>query len=263
MTDWLNPAQDAALRRPEPPPLSRDFAANVMARLPAAAAPLPQPNGGRIRRRPWQRARNAAVAVAAVGLISISAAASGLFGVTVRNMPVISSLAERIAPKPHIAKPPKADPARPALIKAARPDRAAPVSVPTVEPASLAEPALKLNPEIRREAFAERIVERMERRAVRRAMRGLPPARHPLPPRLREKLRAMAPEDRQALMSRVREMRRQRRLDDTDRAPMPQGQARDFPQQAVPPTLEQIERRRTLRQMRKARRAAGFEPAVE
>ncbi len=263
MTDWLNPAQDAALRLPEPPPLSSNFAANVMARLPASTDPLPPPNVGRMRRRPWQRARNTAVAVAAVGLISISAAASGLFGVTVRNMPVISSLAEQIAPKSHIAKPPKPSPAKPGLAEPARASRAAPVSVPTVEPAPPVGPAIGLNSEIRREIVAERIVERMERRAVRRAMRGLPPARRQLPPRFREKLRAMTPDERQALMSRVREMRRERRRAEWDQAPAPQGRLRDISQQAVPLTPEQIERRRVRREMRKARRAADFQSVVE
>jgi hypothetical protein len=252
MTDWLNPAQDAALRQIEPPPMSGDFAERLMARLPMTVAVLPKSGSTRARRRPWQKARTALVAGAAFGLISISAAASGLFGVSVRNMPVIGTFVERVSP----AAPPKRV-IKPIIPAKKGPSRMAPISVPTMEPLPPVRSEVILSPDIRREAFAERIAQKMEQRAARRAALGLPPQRRPLPPHLRERLKAMEPEQRRALMKRVRDIRREQRRSALAAEGGPSIQPDpEIGQRRPQLTPEQRERRRAFRRMMMERRAA-------
>ncbi len=205
MTEWLSPAQDAAMRADTVPPLSAGFANRVMAALPVERESLPQARPVRERRGGWARASIALMVTAGAGLVSM-AAASTIFGVPIRNMPVVGTFVERVAPAPKVAaravKPkPKADtPAsRPAPV-------AAPVAEAMVEPA----PMMVTRRELQREVVAQRIADRIDRMQARRREQGLPPAPLKLNPQMRERLKAMPPEDRRALMQRVRDVRRER-----------------------------------------------------
>lgn len=205
MTNWLSPSADAALRGINAPPMSVDFADRLMARLEANPMPKPDTKARADRRGPWSRGRVILMSAAAAGLISVGAAATGLFGVSIRNMPVVGTFVERIAPA-KVAKAPAT--AKPVQKRPAAQAVAAPVAEPVATDVTLLPPPLPgLRREIRREVMARRIADRMEQRAERREALGLPPRPHAMTPQMRERLRAMPPWERKTLMRRVRELR--------------------------------------------------------
>ena len=198
----LDPAMAAALDSLSPPAMSADFAERVMAVAMTKPALLPNAAPRRTRRSRWARGRNMVFGLAGFSLLSAAAAASGLLGKSVQSLPVIAQIAERItaAPEPR----PKPRPV---------PRKTEPVSVPEQPVASEAEPAITALPverdEVRRELIARRIAQRIdERMAERGAMRD-GQGRLPIPPQMRERLRQLSPEERRALLERVREIRRE------------------------------------------------------
>jgi hypothetical protein len=240
VTEWLSPAQDAAMRADAVPPLSAGFADRVMAALPVEREPLPQTRPARGRRGGWARASIALMVTAGAGLVSM-AAASTIFGVPIRNMPVVGTFVERVAPAPKVAaravKPkPKAD---------APASRPAPVAEAMVEPA----PTMITRRELQREVVAQRIADRIDRMQARRREQGLPPAPLKLNPQMRERLKAMPPEDRRALMQRVRDVRRERGTAKPALTPEQKAARRAAWQQMTP------EERQALREKRAQRRA--------
>ena len=206
MTDWLSPAADAALRSVSVPPVSADFFDRVMARLEARPAPLPDAKAGRDRRGTWKRGWVILMSGIAAGLISVGAAATGLFGDSIRNLPMVGSIVERISPAKTVQMV-----AKPHAFRAKAPPVAAPVVEPLATVAHEPLPALPgLRHERRREAVAQRIADRIARRDERRAALGLPPRPLALAPQMRERLRAMPPPERATLVQRVREIRAER-----------------------------------------------------
>ncbi len=147
----------------QPPPLSPDFAGRVVAAALDRAPSLASSPTRRVR-RPWMRRGIGAASVTLCGLLGAAAAATGVFGERIQQMPVISVIAERI----------EAQRAPRLLVKAA-PDRvvAKPSPVPEVKPVEVPN-AL---PPHRQEATVHetRIAERLERINSRRAAAGRPP----------------------------------------------------------------------------------------
>lgn len=93
MTKGFSEAEARMLDRFAPPPLSPGFADRIMARLPHEAVTVPRrrdPRGG------WRRGRIALIAGVGSALLSVGAAASGILGVTVQNMPVITTIADAV-----------------------------------------------------------------------------------------------------------------------------------------------------------------------
>jgi hypothetical protein len=90
MTDAFSEAEARILDRFAPPPLAPGFADRVVTRLPFDAVPLPRrgdPRGG------WRRGRVALLAGIGGALLSVGAAAAGLLGARLQNMPVITTIA--------------------------------------------------------------------------------------------------------------------------------------------------------------------------
>ncbi len=218
MTINFTPLEDAALRAVKPPPLSTDFADRLLARLdetrPTPSKPFLRTGD---RRGAWRRSTIILMTSAAAGLLSFGAAASGLLGKTIQSLPVVSYIAETVAPAAKPKPAPKVQIAKAAPAKPVAVLKPAAVSPPPVIalPANPQSDPSLLPPEVRRQARAERILHRLEARAERRRAQGLPPRR--LPPearqRLRTQLEAMPPEERRALRERLRAMREQRRME--------------------------------------------------
>ncbi len=210
MTDWLTAEQDAALIGVGVPAMTLSFADRVMAALPADLPSLPIAKPARERRGLWARASIALMVTAGAGLVSM-AAASTLFGVPIRNMPVVGPFVERVAPAPRpppLAVKPHPKPARMASPSASRP---APIALPVVTETVPQQPSIINRRELRREVVAQRIADQIEQRQARRRELGLRPARLKLTPRIRERLKSMPREERRVLMQRVREVRAERR----------------------------------------------------
>lgn len=202
----IDPAVARALDRLEPPPMSDDFTARVLAAtdgLDGALPPLPKVRPA--KRGLWRRSRNLAIGVAAFSLVSAAAAATGLLGERVQDLPVIAAIAAKIAPnhKHAVSKPQQA-----ASGLAAVPAPAAPAA-PEVAAASEAVPLPATAPkqEVRREAIAKWVTERRERRAAQ----GLPVASPRQVAAVRERLAAMPPAERRALLDRAIAARREGR----------------------------------------------------
>lgn len=191
MTDWPIPAEDRVLRALEPPPLSAGFADRMMARLPGENrtwSSRPSARAG------WQRLSRPLIAGVGLAVLSVGAAASGLLGKDIRNMPVIAQIAQTVAPDP---KP---------TISAKVAEKPVPAPVPAKVPEIVNAEPLKTPRELR----AERIVDRLEHRAERRAALGLPPRDPQARRAIRRQLAAMPPAERRALVKEVREERLER-----------------------------------------------------
>ena len=253
MSSWPNPAEDAALRSVSPPPLSGDFADRVLARLEARSEGPPEARPLRDRRGEWKRGRVILISGVAAGLLSVGAAASNLFGVLIRNVPVVGTWVEAVAP----TKP------KPKLVKERAPHAPTGVAskpVPVAEPVAAVSPEPALPPlprEVRREAAAERIAQALDRRDQRRRENGLPPKPPRLNPQMRERLKFLPPEERRALVRRVRDLRTEAAIARGESPPPP---VRLQPRQLTP---EQRERRREWRERTRAMREAQFSPPPE
>jgi hypothetical protein len=207
MADWLNSAQDAAMKAVSVPPMTAGFADRVIAALPAALDPLPTARPARDRRGLWggwrKRASIGLIAVTGAGLVSM-AAASTLFGVPIRNMPVVGTFVEQVAPKPK----PTTQLVKPKAKQQDQALRLAPVAKPVVVemPMELRPPVISRK-DLQREVVAQRIADHIAKVQAKRRELGLPPGRPKLTPRMRERLEAMSPEERRALVKRVGELR--------------------------------------------------------
>ena len=202
----IDPALARALDRLEPPPMSDDFTARVLAAtdgLDGALPPLPKNRPA--SRSLWRRSRGLVVGVAAFSLVSAAAAATGLLGERVQDLPVIAAIAAKIAPN-HKHAPPKPQLAPPAIA-------AVPAQAVSAEPAAvLANDAVPVaataaRQEVRREAIAKWVTERRERRVAQ----GLPVASPRQVAAFRERLAEMPPAERRALLDRAIAARREAR----------------------------------------------------
>ncbi len=205
MTDWLTAKQDAALQGIGVPAMTAGFVDRVMAAVPADLPPLPVARPARERRGLWARASIALMVTAGAGLVSM-AAASTLFGVPIRNMPVVGTLVEQVAPKPKAV--PLAAKAKPKANPPA--SRPAPIAMPVVTDPVDPRPPVINRRDLQREVVAQRIADRMDLVQARRRQLGLSPARPKLNPKMRERLMRLPPEERRALMQRVQEVRAER-----------------------------------------------------
>ena len=107
--------------------------------------------------------------------------------------------------------------------------------------------------EIRREDVARRIADRMEQRAERRAAMGLPPGPQGIPPKMQERLHAMPPPERAALMRRVREIRAERAPSDPpfgeETLPRAGGPRENWRDRLTPEQRQQMRDRREQRRI--------------
>lgn len=234
-----------ALDRLTVPPLSPGFADRIVAaastRTAADALPMPVAPRGAARRGAWARGRRVLIGVAAFGLMSAGAAATGVFGDVAKNVPVIGPLIASVAPKP---KPVAV--AKPKLAKVAKPVPPPVAVAPPVEPAAPS-PETVTSPRerraLRREFVAQRLVDRIERREALGL--ELTPAERA---RFAERLAKLPPRQRLALIKRVREIRRERNAD------LPPAEMTSPPPRAIP--LLTPEQRQQLREDRIRRREA-------
>jgi hypothetical protein len=195
MTDFSS-REDRLLRALDPPPLSAGFADRVMAGLPRGGTQARAT--GRDRRGGWRRISRPLLAGVGFAVLSVGAAASGLLGTRIQNMPVIASIAESVAPEPKPAPKP--------VQVAAKPKTSAQAKTPEIVNAEpLATPR-----EAWREERAERIVDRLERRAERRKEMGLPPRDPQARRAIRRQLAAMPTAERRALVQEIRKERLER-----------------------------------------------------
>lgn len=211
--DPFDPATARALDRFVVPPLSSDFAdrvvAEALARHSADALPPVMPARHAARRGIWARGRRVLIGVTAFSLMSAAAAATGVFGDAARNVPVIGTLIASVAPapKPKPQVKPKPKPAAPAFASPS------PVATPDVPPVAVNEPGADtilppaVRRQIRRELVAQRLVDRIER-AEALGIKPTPQQRA----QVAERLAAMPPQQRVALIRRVREIRRERQI---------------------------------------------------
>lgn len=265
MTGWPNAAEDRLLRSIAPPPLSAGFADRVLAALPADGAPLPPLRPARDRRGAWRRPRTWLIGGIAAGLLSVGAAAAGLLGGRIQNLPVIATIAQAVTPMAPV-------PAKPKLRLAEKPKPAVP---PNAQPAA-AEPVAALpvtRHELQREVIAQRIADRIERRQARRAAMGLPSGDPHMRRALRQRLQQVPPAERAALIARVRDIRQERAATD---GPAPLATPATQPEtiaerrarraawlaQLTPEQREALrERRRLNRERRMQRLAEDLQPA--
>lgn len=197
-----DPALAKALDRLTPPRLPADFADRVMNAAANRVPPQPQtmPPVRRSGRGAWTRGRTILMGAAAFGLVSAAAAATGVFGPITRETPVIGKLVASVAPSLMASpKPAKRSKVASQALHFTKPKP----SVAPTEAVVAADPVATV-----REERAQRIVKRLEERAERRRALGLPP--RPLPrKKVRQALRELPPEERQALVDRVRTLRRE------------------------------------------------------
>ncbi len=201
MTDFFTPLEKARLDGAAAPAMSMDFADRLLASLPTEVPPLPERAQLRVRSRLWKRAGIALLSVAGAGAVSV-AAATTLFGVPIRNVPVVGSIVETVSPaKQKIVE---ADPLSPKTAPA-------PVAMPKVDTAPV-EPAPDLinRRELQVGAMAERIADRLDQHDQRRREAGLPPRPPKLTPEMLERLGKLSPEERRALFERVNAIRTER-----------------------------------------------------
>lgn len=211
--DPFDPVTARALDRFAVPPLSPDFAdrvvAKALARTEADALPPVVPARHAARRGVWARGRRVLIGVTAFSLMSAAAAATGVFGDAAKNVPVIGTLIASVAPAPKPKPPVKAKPkpAAPALVAASPATTADAPTIGAAEPNAdtLLPPTLRR--QIRREVVAQRLVDRIER-AEALGIKPTPQQRA----RMAERLAAMPPQQRVALIRRVREIRRERQI---------------------------------------------------
>lgn len=204
----LDPVLRDALDRFTVPPLSAGFADRVVAAATGPAKPIPLAvPSRRDRRGGWVRGHRVVIGAVAFGLMSAAAAATAIFGDVARTMPVIGPLIASIAPARTEPKAKKPIGVKPAVAKADEPQARAVADAPPIETPLAVLPERR---EIRREFVAQKIAARLERRAEVRAELGLPPK----PPRLARVLpvlRRLPPDERAALVERVREIRQEQR----------------------------------------------------
>jgi len=282
-----DPKRDPALRELldglTVPALSPDFADRVVAAATRQAKPLPPPvpsrNGRRAR---WIRGHRVVIGVVALGLMSAGAAATAIFGDVAQTIPVIGPLIARVVPARA-----ELETKRAAKVSPKAPEGAAAVAEDIPPPAPEAMPlpeSATLRREMRREFVARRIVQRLEQRAERREALGLPP-RPVRPAEARAVLRRLPPEERAALVERVRQIRQERRASvmeaaapaspppvadaaqapmtpDATPAPTPpaEGETATVTEQtapeATPQRIEQLRRLRAFRELQQRRRDA-------
>lgn len=233
----FDPATARALDAFTVPVLSADFADRLVAR--ALAAPVlpalpPVTAARRGWRRGWRRGGAITAGIAAFGLMSAAAAATGIFGEQVRqhvrSAPVLGIIIASVVPERHLVAKPK--PAKPVLAKA----------LPKVAPPPVVETAAPVIPQTR----AERITARIERRIEKRRALGLPVRRD----LIRQKLRQLPPEERAEVIGKLKAARQERREAIAAMSPDERNALR--------------ERLRTLRAERRARREARqFAPPVD
>ena len=241
----IDGATARALDRYDVPPLSASFADRLMAKAiegdDIAALPPVVPLRSLTRRGLWTRGRRMMIGAAALSLISAGAAATGVFGDAVKNVPVIGPLIAIVAPKPDpkpkaiVAPKPKPAPAAPKLASP-------PVIGEEAPPIEVAEPTqgqvipAYIRRQIRREIIAQRVVDQIERNEAL----GVTPT-----PEQRalfaERFAQLPPGQRLALIKRVREIRRERLA-----ATTPDGV--EAPKPTIP--LLSLEQRRQLREDR-------------
>lgn len=189
-------------------------------RIVAAAvppAPAARPTAGRDRRGMWRRGRQAVIGVAAFGMLSAAAVASGLLGRVGIEVPVLTAmLAPRVVAPVHTSKP--VVPVKLAH-KTHVTEPAPPPILPTIAPPP---PAFVARQEIRAErrariaefvqehpraaaVIAQRVGQRLrQRETMRREMLGLPPANPAAPD-----FRPLTPDERFVLrQERRRDFRR-------------------------------------------------------
>ncbi len=104
----------------QPPPMSLDFTDRVIAAARARTAETTdmQP---RARSRPWVRRGFGTMGVALCGLVGAAAAATGMLGERIQNMPVISVIAEKFDARHKVVPITRADPVQPVNAKVASP----------------------------------------------------------------------------------------------------------------------------------------------
>ncbi len=188
-------AARTALDRFDVPPLSAQFADRVVAAAMASGAAVP-PLGARVpprrdRRGLWRRAGQAAIGVAAFGMMSAAAVASGLLGAVGIEVPVLTAM---LAPEP-VKKAKPVPVKKPTVQQAARPATPPPV-VETVPPPPAIDSTL---PPWRQAVLARQDA----RRAAFQAERAAFLDRHP---GLREAI-AAGPEARKAYLAQHPEVR--------------------------------------------------------
>ena len=201
MTAWFAPDEVAKLDGIAVPPITVGFADRVMAELPTAIPLLSAKAAPRPRMRRWRRAGLALLGVAGAGVVSV-AAATTLFGVPIRNVPVVGAIVETVSPaKPGTAKVALAEPE----------SQPAPVSMPKFE-TELVKPAPELitRRDLQISAMAERIADRLDAHDAKRREADLPPRPPKLSPEMLERLGRLAPEDRRALFEQVGAIRKAR-----------------------------------------------------
>jgi hypothetical protein len=133
-------AARAALDRFDTPPLSAGFADRIVAAAVASGAAMP-PLGSRAaprrdRRGVWRRVGQGAIGVAAFGMMSAAAVASGLLGAVGIEVPVLSAM---LAPAPVKPKP---MPQNKPVVRLAKKPSAPPAIVEAPAPAPAIDPAL-------------------------------------------------------------------------------------------------------------------------
>jgi hypothetical protein len=209
MNGPLTPSERRILDAFAAPALPAGFAERILAETAIQDAPLPSPVPRRARGRGWRRMGLVASGVAGFGLMSAAAAASGLFGEaareTVRSAPVIGPIIVSVAPeKPKPAEKQRAAPK--AAASASKPVTPPPVTIAPLD----APPASAVTPnELRQQLIAERMAERIEQRRKWRQENGLPP--DPVRPRdIAQRLRDLPPEEREAVIARLRQIRAER-----------------------------------------------------
>ena len=201
MTIWFTSHEAIKLDGVAVPPMTVEFADRVMAEVPVVIPALPERIMPRPKLRAWRRAGLALLGVASVGAVSV-AAATTLFGVSIRNVPVVGTLVETVSP---------AKPVGTEVVLAKPQSQPAPVSMPKFE-TELVKPAPELitRRDLQISAMAERIADRLDRHDARRREAGLPPRPPKLSPEMLERLGRLAPEDRRALFEQVGAIRKAR-----------------------------------------------------
>ncbi len=157
MTERFSDAEARLLDRFGPPPLAPGFADRVTARLPSDTALVPK---RRSARGGWRRGRIALVAGVGSTLLSVGAAAAGLLGARVQNMPVITTIATAVdAPR-----------ATPVVAPLARPKRAS--ARPSVA-AKTGESGVSTTGVPTQPAAGQLLADQIEARMKRRDAKGL------------------------------------------------------------------------------------------
>jgi Spy/CpxP family protein refolding chaperone len=169
MTEPFSAAEKRILDSFVPPPMRAGFADRLTAQIAAEDVSVPRrrdPRGG------WRRQRFAILGGIGAGLLSVGAAATGILGVTVQNMPVIASIAA-VVKAPSVKAPPNA---------ASTPKSvAAPAAKATTSPKANDVPEVAITADAATTRLADRIEARMRVRAENgQTVPGLPEltARH-------------------------------------------------------------------------------------